>query len=194
LCGNDLKYIFEDTINGVINKIASYKKSVEKSKKVTHIFTVGGFSASNYLDGKIKDLFKGTDTILINPRNPQAGIVEGAIYCGIQGFDDIEEIQIDSRRVRHTYGILCSCYNEGDTENQSLYESYGTIFEKHPTENRYDTFYTFVIINEEVEVGQEVFHIVKLQETDTLINILESDEIEPLPYTKTKKSWKFNIK
>lgn len=180
----DLKFIFEGVIDTMISKIESYRENVEKVAKFTHIFLVGGFSASIVLQKRVKELFKDVEIII--PKFPQAGIVEGAIYCGIQGFDKVE-MMVNSRRARYSYGLRTLCYRKYDSEEKKkLYKDYPFPIEMDAISGDSHAFFKFVTINDDIKVDQEVIKKYKLWDNGkTHFQILESEEEKPLPYTKS---------
>jgi molecular chaperone DnaK (HSP70) len=89
-------------IDPLLENILNYFNSQVKSKNqtVSHVFFVGGFSESKYVQKLVQSKFAGVQ-ISIPPR-PSLSVLQGAVYYGLT------PSVISSRIVKATYGICVS--------------------------------------------------------------------------------------
>ncbi|KAF7191493.1 Heat shock protein SSA4 [Pseudocercospora fuligena] len=98
---DDLKGVFETTMEEVLNLIAKQKGSIEEGgKKLDRIALVGGFGDSSYLHSRVKDwALRNGNIDVVCPAHPQAAIVRGAALRGLLGMAPRK------KRCRRHYGI-----------------------------------------------------------------------------------------
>jgi hypothetical protein len=113
-----IKRMFDDVIDRIIGLI---KLQLENFREeCSAMFLVGGFSQSEYLQGRIRREFEGRRIHV--PTVPIAAVSRGAAIYGLsfRNLDDVGEDDdymsvIDSRILRYTYGIkIYSPWREGD--------------------------------------------------------------------------------
>ncbi|CAB4446878.1 unnamed protein product [Rhizophagus irregularis] len=124
-----IKSMFDPIVERILRMIrVQLENCHEKGSQCSAMFLVGGFSQSEYLQKRIKDEFldhKDHPGISISvPTNPIAAVSRGAAIYGVSfanfvnNMNDDDEMDglmfvIDSRVLRHTYGI--KVLNPGDS-------------------------------------------------------------------------------
>jgi len=135
---------FEGPVNSAINHVRNLLAKPELHD-LKHIFLVGGFAESPYLQEKVKAAFEPRGIKVVVPARPSLAVIIGAVQYGMT------PNVIQSRASARTYGVPClGVFEEGlhDPTRGEMKELDGI---KHIM-----LFDTFVKINEPVEYNKKV--------------------------------------
>ncbi|CAG8825773.1 34243_t:CDS:10 [Gigaspora margarita] len=109
ICGNDVKKMFDPVIEKIIQLVRIQLKNSRNT--CSAIFMVGGFSASRYLQERIKKEFKNDVKYILTPPKPVAAIVSGAVVYGLRNNAECDAkvplsrpIILD-RVLKYSYGV-----------------------------------------------------------------------------------------
>ncbi|KAF9437620.1 hypothetical protein BGZ76_011874 [Entomortierella beljakovae] len=88
--------VFEPVVKQVLQLI---DQQLESANKCSAIFMVGGFGSSKYLLDRVKRQFRAKVMTISSPHKPEAAVVCGAVYAGLN-----PKI-VTSRVARRSYGL-----------------------------------------------------------------------------------------
>ena len=130
----EIKALFEPTLNGLIKETYKEFKYLENkhknliwswfnrseedfgSKACDAILLVGGYSKSVLLQNRVKQEFSDRVRKIVIPRNPEAAVLIGAVYFGIN-----PDVWV-SRVSKRTYGCATSrVFKQGDPVSKKYY-------------------------------------------------------------------------
>jgi hypothetical protein len=103
LKATDLQTIFEPVVLEVIKLI---RQQMAASKvEVRAVLLVGGFGASNYLKGRIRNSLGGKVEVL-QPANAWLAVVQGAVMKGLalSAPEQLTMVRVQNRKARKSYG------------------------------------------------------------------------------------------
>ncbi|KAI8597092.1 hypothetical protein EDD21DRAFT_386334 [Dissophora ornata] len=109
--------VFEPVVKKVL---ALIQEQLDGAKNVSAIFMVGGFGASTYLLNRVKQEFSSKVRTISAPYKPEAAVVCGAVYAGLN------PKVITARITRRCYGIGMEDYFNENIDTIEL-----KIFRKH---------------------------------------------------------------
>ncbi|CAG8532646.1 21632_t:CDS:10 [Gigaspora margarita] len=116
ICGNDVKKMFDPVIERIIQLVRLQLQNCRNT--CSAIFMVGGFSASRYLQERIKKEFKNDVKYILTPPKPVAAVVSGAIVYGLRNNANasvkipLSRPIILDRVLKYTYGTNILRSNE----------------------------------------------------------------------------------
>ncbi|CAG8790034.1 9031_t:CDS:2, partial [Gigaspora rosea] len=138
ICGNDVKKMFDPVIEKIIQLVRLQLKNSRNT--CSAIFMVGGFSASKYLQERIKKEFKNDVKYILTPPKPVAAIVNGAVVYGLRNNAEcdakvpLSKPIILDRMLKYTYGV--------EHENSQEFH----ILAKRGTQAKIDQKFEFISI------------------------------------------------
>ncbi|GIQ88807.1 heat shock protein 70 family protein, partial [Kipferlia bialata] len=182
------KAILEPTVDKICDLIQSQidagvqagGKALDPSAAIDVIVLVGGFTGSPYLVDRVKERFGGVCSRILNPPEPGAAVVTGAVHYGFN------PNEISKRRSRYTYGIETE--EKFDPENE-LHVQYEDRKELH--KGRYilrKWFRPFVEVNELVELDHKQdlspLYPTSVDQTEAVLKLYQVDR-EGVHFTDT---------
>ncbi|CAB4437241.1 unnamed protein product [Rhizophagus irregularis] len=120
---NDVRGMFDPLINKIIDLIKG-QLTQQTSKKCSAIMLVGGFSESEYLQGRIKKEFNNVVSNISVPKQPMIAVLKGGVQYGLQVGTVVNRV------LRRTYGTdIIRRSMPGDPASQMLPNGYTIIFD-----------------------------------------------------------------
>ena len=178
LSGDVVDILFEETITAITNYVENLLKQSELDK-LSHIFLVGGFSASPYLTEAIRNKFKDRAEVVV-PDNPSLVVLKGAVMFGQN------PAYICQRIARKSFGCkIVAPFIRLIHKEEKRIKVKGTFYCD-------DVFNLFVKKNSKVEVNTPIVHTVYPitgSQTNVDVKIYESD-LEDMYYVDDKDTHK----
>ena len=131
------------------NSICKIINDINLKEEIKTIIFVGGYCSNEILIKLIKNSLNNITTYL-QPSNPSLAIIEGAVLFGI------EPRTINTRKAKYTIGKKIN-----SEWNEELHANKGKKYFNEEKQKWYckDCFQKFVEINQDLECGQEFYHI-----------------------------------
>jgi molecular chaperone DnaK (HSP70) len=138
-----LKAMFDPQLQEITKMITEHNEHPQVEAKPT-IVLVGGFSASQYLQRRIREAFP--ENIVVTPAKPGEAVLQGAVYYGWN------PKALMSRRARFSFGIknMMLCGDDFD------YTTRKYVWNHSKNANYYEAFQPLVTKGEKLPMGMTV--------------------------------------